>query len=79
MTDIIVFGKEETATHPLMVIGEYSAQVLYISERSRKARPDRLLGYQPDLIVNLDKPDEELYMWQLKQSTYENAQVANLY
>ncbi len=79
MQDIIVFGKEETATHPLVVIGEYSAQILYISDRSRKARPNRLLGYQPDLIVNLNKPDDELYKWQLSQSSFEGAQVANLY
>ena len=79
MKDIIVFGKDKESTHPLTIIGEHSSQILYVSEASRKARPNRLLGYQPDLIVNLDKPDDELYLWQLKQSTYEGAQVADLY
>ena len=79
MKDIIVFGKEETATHPLVVIGEYSAQILYISDRSRKARPNRLLGYQPDLLGNLDKPDEELEKWQEKQVLFEKAKCIDLY
>ena len=79
MKDIIVFGKEKESTHPLTVIGEHSSQILYISEASRKARPNRLLGYQPDLIVNLDKPDEELEKWQEGQVLFEEAKCIDLY
>ena len=79
MKDIIIFGKEFPATHPLMVIGEYSTQVLYLSDKSRKANPNKILGYQPDLIINLNKPDEELDQWQKRQEFGEGAMITDLY
>ena len=79
MKQILIFGDEKSDTAPSIHIGDSESQIKYLTTAEVKAQPNRVLGYQPDLIVNLNKPDQELYMWQLKQSTYHNAQVADLY
>jgi len=81
MKTILVFGEEPTDKYFIdgKALIEGEVQIKYFTTRQMQADLYRIMGYQPDLIVNLVEPSEELSFQQKIRSACKDAPIINLY
>jgi hypothetical protein len=83
MKTILIFGHGVPSRGGRIDVGDImlrgASTVVFLSKGKTDADPSCIHGYEPDLIINISEPSEELLAEQKYKSVMKDAQIINLY